>query len=110
MGVLIWGAESLGAWTAAMLALFCATSTFVSLAQPAVGQAFPASLAGRALSAFNLLIFSGVFAVQWGVGLAIDALQGQGWTQVAAYQGAIGLYGLCCLAAYLHMLRARPHN
>jgi len=29
---------------------------------------------------------------------------------VAAYQGAIGLYGLCCLAAYLHMLRARPHN
>jgi MFS family permease len=33
-----------GAW-----ALFCMTSTFVSLAQPAVGMAFPPALAGRAL-------------------------------------------------------------
>ncbi|MDO9358749.1 MAG: MFS transporter, partial [Polaromonas sp.] len=50
-------------------ALFCVSCTFMSLAQPAVGMAFPAALAGRALSAFNLLIFIGVFVLQWGIGL-----------------------------------------
>jgi len=110
LAAIAWAGRALGAYSALAWTLYCLSSTVGTLAQPAIGMAFPAHLAGRALSAFNLLIFSGVFAVQWGVGLAIDALQGQGWTQVAAYQGAIGLYGLCCLAAYLHMLRARPHN
>ena len=45
-------------------ALFCVASTFVSLAQPAVGMAFPPALAGRALSAYNLVIFAGVFTVE----------------------------------------------
>ena len=54
-------------------------STFVSLSQPAVGAAFPPHQAGRALSAFNLVIFSGVFCVQWGIGLLVDALQGLGF-------------------------------
>ena len=78
-----------------------------SLAQPAVGMAFRPELAGRALSAFNLVIFCGVFAVQWGVGLLIDGFQAVGWAQVAAYQGAIGVYGLCCVAAYAYFLVAK---
>src|SRR5213075_2681811 len=57
---------------AAAWALFCVSSTFVSLAQPAVGMAFPAHLAGRALSAYNLVIFGGVFVIQWGIGLLVD--------------------------------------
>ena len=61
-------------------ALFCVSSTFLSLAQPAVGMAFPAELAGRALSAYNLVIFAGVFAVQWGLGLLIDGFAAAGWT------------------------------
>jgi len=110
LAVIAWAGPALGPYSALAWTLYCVSCTVGTLAQPAIGMAFPAHLAGRALSAFNLLIFSGVFAVQWGVGLAIDALQAQGWTQVVAYQGAIGLYGLCCLLAYLHMLRARPHN
>ena len=110
LATIAWAGPALGAYSALAWTLYCVSCTVGTLAQPAIGMAFPAHVAGRALSAFNLLIFSGVFAVQWGVGLAIDALQAQGWTLVAAYQGAIALYGLCCLAAYLHMLRARPHN
>jgi MFS family permease len=92
-------AATAGAW-----ALFCVTSTFVSLTQPAVGQAFDTALAGRALSALNLLIFVGVFVVQWGVGLAIDAMQGAGWTRLAAFQGAFAAFGGCCVLSYLWFL------
>lgn len=57
---------------------FCVTCSVVSLSQPAVGQAFPAALAGRALSAYNLLVFAGVFVLQWGIGLAIDGFKALG--------------------------------
>ena len=57
----VWLGSAAGA---AHWALWCVTCTFVSVSQPAVGAAFPAHLAGRALSAFNLVIFSGVFCVQ----------------------------------------------
>lgn len=99
-----------GAYTGLVWALFCVTGTVGTLAQPAVGMAFPPALAGRALSAFNLLIFSGVFAVQWGIGLMIDGLRALGWPTGATYQGAVGVYALCALAAYLHLLRANSHN
>lgn len=88
-------------------ALWCVSSTCVSLSQPAVGQAFPAGQAGRALSAYNLLIFGGVFAVQWGLGLALDALRAAGLDTVPAYQAAFGGYGLLCAAAYAWFLWRR---
>lgn len=80
-------------------ALWCVLSTCVSLSQPAVAQAFPPAWAGRALSAFNLVIFGGVFCLQWGIGLVIDALGVLGWTRVASFQGAIGLFALGCVVA-----------
>ena len=89
-------------------ALWCVACTFVSVSQPAVGAAFPTALAGRALSAFNLVIFSGVFCVQWGLGLMIDALQGFGVAEVEAFRAAISALGLLCAASYLWFLRARP--
>jgi len=97
----------LGTYSGLMWTLFCVTGTVGSLAQPAVGMAFPAALAGRALSSFNLLIFSGVFVVQWGVGLLIDGLHALGWATAVAYQGAIGVYALGVLASYVHLLRAK---
>jgi len=81
-------------------ALWCLLSTLVSLSQPAVGQAFAAALAGRALSAFNLVIFAGVFCVQWGIGLGIDALAAAGWGKVASFQGAMAAFGLCCALSH----------
>jgi hypothetical protein len=70
-------------------------------------MAFPAALAGRALSSFNLLIFTGVFVVQWGIGLLIDGLRALDWSTPSAFQGAIGFYALCLLASYVHLLRAK---
>jgi predicted MFS family arabinose efflux permease len=93
--------------TAWVWALFCVTSTFVSLSQPAIGQAFPAALAGRALSAYNLVIFAGVFALQWGMGAVIDGLTAAGWSTVSAYQGAFALLGVCCALSYLWFLWRR---
>jgi predicted MFS family arabinose efflux permease len=85
---------------APLWAAWCVSSTSLSLAQPAVGQAFASAQAGRALSAYNLAIFIGVFLVQWGIGLVIDALMGMGTDRVSAYRMAFALFGLLCLAAY----------
>lgn len=85
-------------------ALFCVSCTVISLSQPAVGQAFAPALAGRALSAYNLVIFAGIFAVQWGLGLAIDALLALGWQTVSAFRGAMALLLLCSTSAYLWFL------
>ena len=93
-----------GAWH---WAAWCVLSSSVSLSQPAVGQAFPTALAGRALSAFNLVIFAGVFFLQWGIGLAVDALGALGWSRAASFQGALGVFGTCCAAAQLWFLMLR---
>jgi MFS family permease len=89
---------------AAHWAAFCVLSTVSALSQPAVGQAFPAHLAGRALSAYNLIIFAGVFVLQWGIGIAIDALRAAGRDTLSAYRWAFALLGGCCALAYLWFL------
>jgi hypothetical protein len=95
---------------AAAWALFCVTSTFGSLAQPAVGMAFPPALAGRALSAYNLVIFGGVFVVQWGIGLLVDGFAAVGLGTVDAFRAAMGVFLVCCLGAYLWFLRGNRDN
>lgn len=100
----VWAGADAGplAWAA-----WCVSCTCMSMSQPALGQAFPAAQAGRALSAYNLLIFGGVFAVQWGIGLGIDALRAAGWAEPAAFQAAFGVFGLGCTAAYAWFLVRR---
>lgn len=107
LGTLIVAGPAAGAWT---LALFCMSSTFVSLAQPAVGMVFPAALAGRALSAYNLVIFLGVFVVQWGIGLLVDAFRAAGWAEVAAFRGAFGVFLATSVLSYAYFLWSRSHN
>jgi MFS family permease len=91
-------------------AAFCVLSTFVSLSQPAVALAFPASMAGRALSAFNLVIFAGVFVVQWGIGLLVDLFAALGLAQVGQFQAAMAVYLMICIACYAYFLSVRAHN
>jgi predicted MFS family arabinose efflux permease len=86
------GAWGWGAWLVA--------SSVINLSQPLLAQEFPKHVAGRALTAFNLLLFVGVFFVQWGIGLVIDALLRTGWGTTAAYQGAMGLFFALCFVAY----------
>lgn len=91
-------------------AAFCVTSTFVSLAQPAVGMAFPPALAGRALSAYNLVIFSGVFVVQWGIGLLVDGFAAAGLDTVGAFRGAMTVFLACNAASYGYFMLANRDN
>ena len=100
----VWLGPQAPAW---LWALWCVATSVVSLSQPAVGQAFPPALAGRALSAFNLLIFAGVFILQWGIGLAIDALLAAGWPRVAAYRAAFGGFIAACALSFLWLNLAR---
>lgn len=88
-------------------AAFCVSCTCASLAQPAVAMAMPEQAAGRALSAYNLAIFSGVFAAQWGIGLAIDVLQSLGWGVVASFRGAMGLFLAASVVGYGLFLAGR---
>ena len=85
-------------------ALFCMSSSVMGLSQPAVGMAFREALAGRALSGFNLVIFSGVFVVQWGIGLLIDAFQSAGLSQLVSFQCAMGVFLCCCTASYVYFV------
>jgi predicted MFS family arabinose efflux permease len=110
LAIIIAAGDALSIWSGVLFALYFMACSFVSLAQPAVGMAFPAELAGRALSAFNLVIFSGVFAVQWGIGLLVDGLKALGWPEIAAFQGAMGVFLACSLAAYLHFVLSKSHN
>ena len=104
LGVIVWLGPQAGAvaW-----ALWCVCTSVVSLSQPAVAQVFPAALAGRALSAFNLVIFSGVFVLQWGIGLVIDGLRSVGWGVVQAYQAAFAVVALACVLSFLWLLAWR---
>lgn len=87
-------------------ALFCVCSSVMALCQPAVALALPAEAAGRALSAYNLAIFAGVFATQWGIGLVIDAFSALGLSEPDRFRAAMGVFWLCCVLAYLGFLRA----
>ena len=95
---------------ASMLALYCMACSFVSLVQPAVGMAFEPHLAGRALSGFNLVIFGGVFVVQWGIGLATDALRHLGLDDADALRGAMSLYLLACVLSYAYFRMSKADN
>lgn len=125
-----WGAERLVHWSApvsalmlmvvalsgtrlgpAALILWCLSCVVLSLCQPAVGQAFPSQLVGRALSAYNLVIFLGVFAMQWGMGLVIDGLQTWGWARDSAVQGAFAVLASGCVICWVwfrHAGQVRP--
>lgn len=102
LGAIVWAGPAAGpvAW-----ALFCTSATFVSLAQPAVGMAFPPALAGRALSAYNLVIFAGIFVVQWGIGLLVDGFAAAGWDVVSSFRGAMAVFLATCLFGYGWFLR-----
>jgi MFS family permease len=91
-------------------ALFCVTSSVMGLAQPAVGMSFQSALAGRALSAYNLVIFAGVFVAQWSLGLLIDGFVAMGLAQVASFQAAMAVFLCCSIAAYGFFLGMTADN
>jgi hypothetical protein len=73
-------------------------------------MAFPPAQAGRALSGYNLVMFVGVFAAQWGIGLLIDGFSRLDWTVIESFQGALGVYGVLSAIAYVHFVRRAGDN
>lgn len=110
LAIIIIAGESINTASTAVFTLYCITSTVAAMAQPAVAMAFAPALAGRALSAYNLLIFAGVFAVQWGIGLAVDGFRALGLGEVPAFQAAMGGFLVCSVASYAYFLSAKSHN
>lgn len=98
---IIWSGPDAGAlhW-----ALFCISGSVVSLAQPAVGAAFPASEAGKGLSAYNLVLFLGVFSLQWGFGLLVDMFRNFGFDQATSFQFAMTAFLSSCVLSYLYFV------
>lgn len=99
------------AWVLWIGLALCVTVT--TLIQTHVSMSFPAALAGRANTAYNLLLFIGAFAVQWGMGLVIDIFKAWGATPPHAMQAAfgvcLGLQAAALLAFALNPAR-RPHQ
>jgi MFS family permease len=91
-------------------AFFFVFSSVLGLAQPAIGMAFKPSLVGRALSAYNLIVFAGVFVVQWGIGLLIDAFKALGMSDIDSFQAAMGVFLCCCIASYAWFIRGKADN
>jgi predicted MFS family arabinose efflux permease len=104
---LIFFSASTNVWT---WVLFAITSSCVSLSQPAVGLAFEPRWAGRVLSAFNLVIFLGVFVIQWMFGAVVDLLSARGWHIEEAYPAAMGVFSSLCLLVYVFFVWQNAHD
>ncbi len=110
LALIIMAPDALTPHTGAMFALYCMTCSFVTPSQPAVAMAFPAELAGRALSSFNLVIFLGVFCIQWGIGLSIDGLMALGVAQSWAYRLAFTVFLAFGVGAYVVFILGARDN
>jgi hypothetical protein len=56
------------------------------------------------------VVFVGIFCMQWGIGLAIDALVALGWPRAQAFRAAFGLFGLCAAASFAWYRLRREAN
>lgn len=108
--ILVSAGPHIGVGAAATLTLFCMSSSVVSLIQPAMGLKFPAHLAGRALSSYNLVVLTGIFCTQWGIGLIVDAALAMGLSTVTAYRVALSAFLMCSFISWMYfaLRRVRP--
>jgi MFS family permease len=83
---------------------YCIASSVLALTHPAVGQHFEFRQAGRAIAFFNLLLFLGVFAAQWGVGLIIAEINRMTSNVITGYQVAFYFLALLSALSYLWFL------
>jgi hypothetical protein len=60
-------------WTYLLWVLYGLGAAVNVLGFSLLGQGFPRELAARSNTVFNLLMFSASFAMQWGIGLVVDA-------------------------------------
>lgn len=81
---IVWTAPE-SRWLWAVLALGVPATAML---QTHVALGFPKQMAGRAYTAFNLVVFVGAFAVQWGLGVTIDLFEAAGIDVRTAHQAS----------------------
>lgn len=80
-----------------------------NIAYPVLSSAFPVALSGRVNTALNLMVFIGAFALQWGIGAAVDTFSSLGLQAAEAFRLTLGLLLAGQTMAYLWFLRP-VHN
>lgn len=98
------------AWSWVFWILLAACVTVGPLTQTSMSLSFPSTLAGRANTAFNLLLFVGAFIVQWGIGVLVDLFTQYGMSPANAMRAAFAVClacQVCSLAAFV-LHRAQP--
>ena len=103
LGLIVSAGGGSSAWLWVAYGVF---SSFGTLAYSQAAAGFPLALAGRANTAFNLMVFIGAFAVQWGIGVLIDALQAATASPAAAHRYAFLVLLAGQTAAYVWFLLA----
>lgn len=93
--------------TMVLWALYGVFVSFGTLAYSQCAAGFPVLLAGRVNTAFNLLVFVGAFALQWGMGGLIDLL-GASQGAPAAHRGVFVAVALLQAVALGWFLLRRP--
>jgi len=107
-GVIGFGPD-LGGASAAALALFCVTSTFVALAQPPSAWHF--RRIWRAVhSRLTTWSFSWGLCGSVGIGFGIDFFKSLGWPPVLAFQAAFSVFGCCAVLSYVYFHWANRDN
>ncbi len=71
-----------------------------------LSRSLPLALSGRANTAMNLAGFVGAFALQWGMGILVDALRAAGWNSSEAYRATFALLLALQVAAVAWMFVA----
>lgn len=79
IGILVWREPA--AWW--LWVVMAAGIPAIILMQTQTGLLFPREIAGRVLTTFNLVMFTGAFLLQWGIGLVVDLFM---WTGQARDQ------------------------
>lgn len=99
-----------GQWAWLLWVAFALANTGLIVVQPHVCTTFPDALTGRAYTAFNLLIFCGVFLCQWLFGVTVDLFRAAGFAEPVAFRHAMLVWVLVQAAPLALMLgwRVQP--
>lgn len=102
--------QSEHAWMLWLLLAVCVPVT--TLVQSYLALSFPAALAGRANSAYNLMLFVGAFATQWGFGVVADGLKATGLGGADAFRVTLAIAVALQTASLVYFVasKAKAHD
>ena len=78
------------------------------LLQTQIALAFPKHISGRILTTYNLMVFVGAFAVQWGFGLVTDMFVAFGFDKAQALTGAMSCLVILQFLSVFWFLARKP--